>query len=41
MNKNVKNLRVRKWFCPECQIEHDRYINVSKNVLKEGLRIIF
>jgi putative transposase len=39
-NKDVKDLAVRNWTCPECGVCHDRDLNASINIKNEALRLL-
>ena len=38
--KGLRGLKVREWICPICGEVHDRDLNASRNILKEGLRVL-
>ena len=38
--KGLSGLKFREWICPECGEVHDRDLNASRNILKEGLKSI-
>ena len=39
-NPRMKDLKRRKWTCPNCGAQHDRDHNAAINILNEGLRCV-
>ncbi|WP_237746936.1 zinc ribbon domain-containing protein [Geobacillus vulcani] len=40
-NTGMKDLSVRQWTRPVCSETHERDVNVARNILYEGLRMLF
>ena len=38
INRDVKDLSIRRWICQACGEEHDRDINAAVNIREEGIR---
>ncbi|WP_342587482.1 zinc ribbon domain-containing protein [Galactobacillus timonensis] len=38
-NPAVKDLKARKWICPQCGAAHDRDQSAALNILSESIRI--
>lgn len=34
-------LNIRSWKCPKCSCEHDRDVNAAKNILRQGINLVY
>ena len=39
-NPITRDLKVRKWICPNCNSQHDRDKNAAKNILSKGIEML-
>ena len=39
-NPDIKDFKIREWYCPVCGTYHDRDINAAINIKNEGIRIL-
>lgn len=39
-NADTKDMKVRRWVCPECGVIHDRDINAAVNIRNEAVRLL-
>ena len=40
VSKEIKDLKIREWECPECHMRHERDANASLNIAHKGYRLI-
>lgn len=40
VNRKIRDLKIRKWTCPNCGAQHDRDTNAAINILNKGLSLM-
>lgn len=40
-NKELKDMSIRKWECPNCGISHNRDVNAAVNILNKGIQKVY